>query len=195
MTPFWLHTFSSIISGVLIIYLSLSCRFNKLGHHKLVSIVMGLTGVISLVSSFVYGFTLELSFDLIQFHYYAGFISLILSLVPFFRYLVKSSEWHYRVGDFAAVFAVISLVTGFINYWGVIFPPLVNEDCLTLSDLESDARCLVAVSSVVYDMTLMPRWQSGTHFDYQCGGSYDKDLLPPSHELDKYYGPVIGKLC
>lgn len=195
MDSFWLHTISSIISAVLIIYLSLSCRFNKLRFHKLVSIVMALTGVVSLVSSFVYGFTLELSINLIQFHYYSGFVSLILSLIPFFRYLVKKSEWHYRFGDYASVFAAISLVTGFVNYWGILFPPSVSSGCLAVSDLTADSRCLVAVDGVIYDMTGMPRWQTGVHFDYVCGGSYDLDSLPPSHASAKYYGPVIGQLC
>jgi len=194
---FWLHAISSIIAALLIIYLSLSCKFGDHNKrvHKYASIVVALSGVISLIGSLFYGFTINFSINSI--HYLAGFISLILSLLPFLRYFIKSSGWHYLVGDVAAIFAVISLVSGFIVYHGVIvsyFTP-VSLDCLYLEELLADDRCLVVVDELVYDMSSMPRWESGQHFDYACGGVYDKSKLPDSHEASKYYGPVIGRLC
>ena len=196
MIFFWVHTIPAIIASILIIYLSVSCRLNKLSFHKEVAIVMALAGLTSLAGSLLYGFTLDFSFNVFQVHYYSGFLALILSLVPFALYLTKTTKWHYLVGDSAAVFASIALITGFLAYGGLLFPSSVATDCLTISDLESSVHCLVAVDDIVYDMTGMPRWQGGSHFDYSCGGSYyDIASIIPSHVADKYYGPVIGELC
>lgn len=199
---FWLHTLSSIIACVFIVYLSLSCRFkfyNKL-IHKWLGISVGVLGLVSLVSSLFYGFSFDLRFEPSSVHVYAGFASLILSELPFLRYVIKSSKWHYRLGDFAAFFALVSLITGFIAYWSVLlgYFSMPSSSCILFSELNSSSKCFVAVDGVVYDMTSMPRWQTGSHFDYSCGGNYSLSQVVsvvPSHSAPKYFGPVIGNLC
>lgn len=189
---FWIHLISSVIAGLLIIYLSISCRLKK-KYHKELSIIMALSGIVSLISACLYGFTLEFSFNLVNIHNWIGMTSLILSLLPFIRYLTRTSEWHYLIGDLAAVFATVSIITGFIAYGWVFIPE--STQCFTLSELQEAEHCLVAVDGVIYDMTSMPRWGTGNHFDYECGGSYNMSSLPSSHQADKYYGPIVGRLC
>jgi len=185
---FLLHMITAVIAAVIIIYLSLACRLKKHNKslHKWLSITMALCGITSLVGSIGLG----LSFDI---HHVTGFIALILSLIPFARYILKTSIWHHTIGDLAAIFAAISLVSGFINYGGLLLPAGIQ--CFTLEEVQADSRCLVIVDDVVYDMTTMPRWGEGQHFDYTCGGNYSKSNLPQSHQADKYYGPIIGGLC
>ncbi|MBD3312225.1 hypothetical protein GF352_02095 [archaeon] len=196
---FWVHTISSIIASILIIWLALSCLLKKIKGHKYISVLLLGVSIISLVSSMLYGFSINLSLTWANIHYLTGFASLILSLLPMIAFITKRDQWHYNFGYAAAVMVVVSLITGFVAFSGLMFSYFtVGAECFTLAELNSSDKCLVAVDGAVHDMTNMPRWGSGQHYDYGCGGNYSKDYLierMPSHAADKYYGPVIGSLC
>jgi hypothetical protein len=52
MDFFIIHLISSLVSAILIITLSLQCFLKKMKHHKIISFIMGIFGIISLSSSY-----------------------------------------------------------------------------------------------------------------------------------------------
>lgn len=196
---FWIHTISSVIASILIIWLALSCLLKRIKGHLIISLFLVLTSIVSLVSCMLYGFSLSLSLDWANIHYLTGFASLTLSLIPMLALITKNDVWHHRFGYAAAVLVVISLVTGLVAYWEVIASYFISgEECFESSQLNNSPKCLVAIDGLVHDMTNMPKWEGGEHYGHICGGNYSKEEIIesiPSHAGAKYYGPIIGRLC
>ena len=174
---FWLHTISSIIASILILWLAVACKIKRMKGHLIISIIMTIAGITSLVSSILYGFIMDFSLNWPNIHYWTGFASLILSLIPMIALITKDDRWHPKVGYAAGLMAFIALITGFIAFGGLMFNNSISDECIELIELNDSSQCLVAVDGLVYDMTNMPRWGSGTHYDYGCGGNYSKDYL------------------
>jgi predicted heme/steroid binding protein len=201
MDFFLIHFISSIISAILIIALSAQCFFKKMGYHKWIAITMVVFGIISFISSYLYGFILSIDLTMESLHNLFGFASLILSFLPFIIvYVFKKSSLHYKVSYLASFFAMLSIITGLVAYNGTMLNYFAQEqmECFNINELNFSDRCLVAVDGVVYDMTGMPRWQSGIHYDYSCGGNYSEEYIVsimPSHAQEKYYGSIAGYLC
>ncbi|MDD5417782.1 MAG: hypothetical protein PHW96_02735 [Candidatus Nanoarchaeia archaeon] len=178
-------------------------------YHKEFAIAMLFALIVSLISSLFYGFTITFDFtDIFNLHYWFGFGAFVFALLPFpIIYILKRSPLHYPVAYISGIFMILAVITGFMAYGPMMksyFPdsglPIETGEleCMTLEQINSTERCLVAVDSVVYDMTNMPRWGSGKHYDYFCGGNYTKEYIlsiVPSHAADKYYGAVAGTLC
>lgn len=115
-----LHIITSLVSSILIIYLVVQFRIKQKKFHKEIAYLMAFTGLASLYFSWQYGFIISLGTDMRNIHYITGFLALFLSLLPM---VIKSGEkmkLHCRIATASAVFAVISIVSGFLGYQDMI---------------------------------------------------------------------------
>ncbi|MEM0475810.1 MAG: hypothetical protein QW343_03375 [Candidatus Norongarragalinales archaeon] len=218
---FWLHAIPSAIAALLIVVLAVQCRLRKLARHKLTAYAMAFFGLLGLAGFLLNGVKFSLSFSVYALHDFAGIASLLTSLAPFF--IIKFGDGvfspkHYACGYAASLFAVVALTSGLVAYAPTIASLLFPTDslqliqppssivaasspspsrttCVSREELRSVNACWVAVDGVVYDMTGMPKWSGGMHFDCKCNSEYSSSELPSTHSSKRYYGRVVGLLC
>lgn len=114
------HILTSVAASVLIIYLAIQFRLKQRKFHKEVAYLMAFLGILSLYFAWQYGFAIQVSFNAISMHNIFGFVSLALSLIPVAIKPGGKHRLHCRIATAAAIFAVLSIVTGIIGYQHLI---------------------------------------------------------------------------
>jgi len=114
------HFLTSITASILIIYLAIQFRMKQRKFHKEIAYLMAMFGLLSLYFSWEYGFALQLSLNLTNMHNVFGFLSLALSLFPVIVRPGGKHRIHCRVATAAAMFAILSILTGIIVYQHLI---------------------------------------------------------------------------
>ncbi|MEM3369664.1 MAG: hypothetical protein QXE90_02305 [Candidatus Micrarchaeia archaeon] len=114
------HILTSLFSSILIVYLAIQFRMKQKKFHKEIAYIMAITGLASLYFSWQYGFVISLNADIRNIHYITGFLALILSLLPILIKPGGKMKLHCRIATAAAVFAIVSIITGIIGYQDMI---------------------------------------------------------------------------
>ncbi|MEM3408438.1 MAG: hypothetical protein QXF07_01940 [Candidatus Micrarchaeia archaeon] len=114
------HILTSLVSSILIVYLAIQFRIKQKKFHKEIAYIMAITGLASLYFSWQYGFVISLNADIKNIHYITGFLALILSLLPILIKPGGKMKLHCRIATAAAVFAIVSIITGIIGYQDMI---------------------------------------------------------------------------
>jgi len=115
------HMITAIVSAILIIYLAIQFRIKQKILHKEIAYLMAVFGILSLYFSFVYGFSLKISTEMKDLHNIFGFIALGLSLIPIAVKPGGKYKLHCRLATVAALFAILSIITGFLAYTNLIY--------------------------------------------------------------------------
>jgi threonine/homoserine efflux transporter RhtA len=110
------HIITSTIASILIIYLAIQLRVKQKFLHKEIAYLMGVFGILSFYFAWNYGFELKISTDPRDMHNLIGFLSLGLSLIPIFVKPGDKYRLHCRIATAAALFAILSIVSGIIAY-------------------------------------------------------------------------------
>ncbi len=115
-----LHMATSLISSILIVYLGIQFMLKQKKFHKEIAYIMAITGLASLYFAWQYGFIISLSMEVRNIHYISGFAALILSLMPIVIKSCEKMKLHCRIATAAAIFAIVSIITGIIGYQDMI---------------------------------------------------------------------------
>lgn len=203
---FLFHGIFSAIAAVLIIVLSfLPADDEKKGRrHRILSYIVAVSSLAGLV--FILSSRLPIDLSMHGLHNVFGILAFCSSLVVFLMKQERNgkkvkNKWHCFVGYAAAVFAILSIISGIIFAVPLFLTPQVNMaalQCVSKEKLKTDSRCLVAVDNVVYDMSNMRLWSKSGHYQHTCNSEINTTVtpLPATHVYSlKYFGLVVGKIC